>query len=277
MEVINPNTLSDKDVLNQEHPAGESDVTMSTMPNSPAAEDDPDKPENPEFVEGIREAVREAEEEIRQEESESEKASKMPDSASVSDAVDNDTLLKAATIAKEKSESASSIDGSKPDTSNSIPILQEHKDAFISCLISGDRYRETFSKFGGKLLIVVRSRTAEETNAIVSYIRRKVITGETSTRELYSSYVRRAIVAAQIEEVNGVKYPELASPYYFVETPEKMEPPAWEKQMDMWGSKPEQLFSVCADCVIEFEVRYWNMIAHAGDENFWNPGESTGV
>jgi len=250
MEVINPGNIPEDQIVHQETKVSE-------------------KKQDSEFVKGVQKAVSDATKEV--EASGNDEPAKMPDTVDVDKSIGDNPVASAADSAQSASANISNY---RNVGNRTVKVTQEQKDAFIDCLVSGDRYRESFTRFGGKLLVTVRSRTSDETSAILSYLRRKTLRNDSI--DIYSTYVRRAIVAAQVEEVNGVKYDVLKKPYYFVETPEGLTVPGWEEQMDMWGEKPEQVFSTCADCVIEFEARYWHMMSHASDENFWKPGESTG-
>ena len=65
--------------------------------------------------------------------------------------------------------------GSNAEIRKTAVISREHRDAFLSSLVTGDRYREAFVLFGGTLLVRMRSRTIEETEAIDAYVRRKAV------------------------------------------------------------------------------------------------------
>lgn len=158
----------------------------------------------------------------------------------------------------------------------SVLIGDEHKRAFIEAVVTGRRYTESFSLFGGNVSIVLRCRSAEETDAIDAYARRKISTGEIKSESEYSNLMRCMLIVAQVQEINGVSYSEMRSPMKFVENETGIKPPAWEEELKMWMAKPDVIISALTGAILEFEARYWQMVAKASDENFWGPGESTG-
>ena len=84
------------------------------------------------------------------------------------------------------------------------------------------------------------------------------------------------MLAAQVDQLSGQGYPELKAPLLaMVEGPDKIVPPGWLDQVAVWESKPEGLMSALYHKLIEFEQQYWTMVDNAGDQNFWNPAEST--
>lgn len=157
-----------------------------------------------------------------------------------------------------------------------VKVEEQHKAAFVESVLTGRRYVETFSLLGGKLVIRVRSRSTEETEAIQAYVRKNASSGALLTDYDYSSLMRKLLAVAQVEEINGVKYPEMARPLFFTEDEEGRTPPAWEGLLGAWSAKPEYILSMVTKCILEFEARYWHLIKNVDDVNFWEPGESTG-
>lgn len=214
----------------------------------------------------------------------SEAEEKSPDdivaTASVGKAMEDDSVLKAS-VDTSKSGESTGVATAKDLLSGAaavseVKITRAMKDQFLDCVVSGKRYRSQEVLYGGRLRVSVRCRSLDETDAIESYLRRMVSLGRISSPSEYANAARRCLLVAQVSEVNGVEYQEMAKPYKFTETGDGLNPPAWEAQMDVFGRMPEQIVSALSGCVLRFEAAYWRMVSMAGDENFWNPGESTG-
>ena len=154
-------------------------------------------------------------------------------------------------------------------------VTKQNKDDFCSCLISNSRYTEKFSLFGGKVSLTIRSRTLEETDSIEAYLRWMAATGGVYTAADYSNLARNILLATQVQEMNGVSYPELKGPMRMTEVDGKREPPGWLPQLETWGKMADAIALAVIRCVVEFEARYWFMVENAKDANFWLHGEST--
>jgi len=83
------------------------------------------------------------------------------------------------------------------------------------------------------------------------------------------------MLAAQVKEVNGVRYDELKGPLFATETEDGRTEPGWVKQLEIWDRQSNALAVTLIKCVVEFEARYWFMVENSQDTNFWNRGEST--
>jgi len=216
--------------------------------------------------EAVSAAFKEAEDEERRLEAEKSAgdASNTPagaDGVDVKGRVDSDPLLKSTPV--------SGMDLSP------VSVTQEQKDAFIDSIVANDRYTEKFELFGGRVSATIRSRTLEETDAIESWLRRKVALDEIKTASDYGNAAREVLLAAQVAEVDGVSYDELKGPMRSTETPSGVKDPGWVEQAYMWGKKPVALCVALTRCIAEFEARYWYFVENAKDVNFWSRGEST--
>lgn len=232
------------------------------------------------FNEAIRKSVAAVNEKIAEEKANSGFTPDDPipdadESVDVSVARENDPVSESASSEEMKMHLDPRIQDK--EVVDSVKIEMKHKDAFVESVITGERYRETFNLLGGKLKLVLRSRSSRETEAIMSYARRKVALDEVRTDYDYAALMRKAMAASQVDELNGVKYPELQEPLFFEETSEKLTPPGWEPALKLWGDKPESLLSMIVRCAIEFEARYWEMVRKVNDRDFWEPEESTGA
>jgi hypothetical protein len=259
--------VGDKDALNQN--------TVDARPADPAGDAGTEQSREAvinNFNFAMAEAHAEADAAVaKSAQSEPESGGMVGKSVDVVDHVSSDSDLKSALIDKMKElDSMSSKD-------RTVKIEQKHKDAFLDCIVSGERYMEEFSLFGGKIRVKVRCRSSEETDAIEAYARREISAGRITLNSEYATLMRKLLLAAQIEEVNGVKYDTLKKPLFYIETKDGLTPPAWSDQIDLWASKPDYLVASLFECIIGFEARYWGMIRESKNENFWKSGESTGA
>lgn len=203
----------------------------------------------------------------------------VPPSVEVQSNTDDDPLLKSATQSGDGPEfHADDRLGNVQAQLDKVAasILPEHKRAFADSLITGERYTESFNLLGGKLHLVIRSRSSAETEAITAYARRMVVTDKIRTDYDYSALMRKLLAVAQVDEINGAKQPIMEDPLLFTETSEKLEPPAWEHRIKAWGDRPEAILSAVIRCILEFEARYWEMIRKVNDTDFWLPAGPTG-
>lgn len=232
--------------------------------------------DNDEFTKGVKSAILEVKKDLEDKGISSEPDSKeqADDSVNVDKHTEDDPLLRVA------SKKNGIVDNDKNNNaekdSHKIVISDEHKSAFIHSIITGERYTELFQMFGKNFIIKIRSRTNEETEAIQAYLRQMISRDKIRTDYDYSELVRKLLCLAQVEEINGVKYHEMAKPLFFEETDTGRTPPAWEKDLAIWEKKQDAIISVLIKCIVDFEARYWSMVNKSDDENFWLPGESTG-
>lgn len=161
-------------------------------------------------------------------------------------------------------------------TKEELEITPEEKDAFVESLLTGKRHYQTYTIFGDRIRVTVRNRTIAETQAMYSYMRH-MLTKDASALAMLEGDMSYILLAAQIEEINGVKYPEMQEPLNFVETGGKVQDPGWLSCLQAWKSKPEGLTNALINRVQLFEYKYWTMVSEASNQNFWNPEPSTAV
>lgn len=161
-------------------------------------------------------------------------------------------------------------------TQSELIITPDEKANFIDAMITGERYTQKFSLFGGKVSVTVRSRTAAETHALYSYIRYTL--SDKAGENVYSriegdmAYVP---LVAQIAEINGKSFPEMKGPLTFEESDGKVVEPGWYGDFKAWKAKPEGLTSALISCVQLFEYKYWTMTKEAANKNFWSSDTSS--
>lgn len=161
-------------------------------------------------------------------------------------------------------------------TPDELEITPEEKAAFIDALISGKRYTQRMSLFGGQVSVVIRSRTAAETHALYAYIRHMLAGGGEDGLGVVEGDIAYVPLVAQVAELNGTAFPEMKSPLTFTESGDNEVPPGWYEDFKAWKAKPEGLTSALISCVQLFEYKYWTMTREAANKNFWNSDTSTG-
>ena len=157
-----------------------------------------------------------------------------------------------------------------------LVITAKEKSDFIDSIISGDRYRQRYSLFGGRLSVVIRNRTAAETNAMYSYIRYILAKNDNKEHQINIAEGDMAYIplVVQIEEINGVKFPEMKEPLTYTESNGEEIKPGWYEDFLAWKKKPEGLTSALISMVQLFEYKYWTMTKEASNKNFWNTDTS---
>lgn len=160
--------------------------------------------------------------------------------------------------------------------SSDIKVEENHKNDFLECLATGERYTEDFSLFNGKINVKIRCRSIEESDALMAYLRSESLRGNLDTDYEYQALTRIILLVAQVAQLNDISFPEMEKPLFSTMEGMTKKPPAWVERIAFWRSKPEALVSAISACVSQFETRYWSMIKASSDINFWQPGQSTG-
>ena len=124
--------------------------------------------------------------------------------------------------------------------------------------------------------IGLRARTAGESEAIDSYIRRRVNDGTIKVGAEYSDQMRLCILVFDVERLGEESFPDISGSLLAVSTPSGVVEPEWMKMIDVWRSKPEGLVNAVLPEVFKFETKYAEMVRRGADENFWSTGGSTG-
>lgn len=156
-----------------------------------------------------------------------------------------------------------------------VEITDADREAFKDAVIADTRYVYDFTLLGGKLKGKFRSRTQDESMAILAHLNVRVRKGDLVDQLHYSMLLRAGLLAAQVMELNGVRYDELATPLYWTRKDKEEVAPAWIKQAEGWVSRQEALTTILYDALQIFERKYWTMVDNAPDANFWSPAAST--
>lgn len=165
-----------------------------------------------------------------------------------------------------------------------VEISDSDKFAFEDAIVLDARFKRPFTLFNGKVHGVFRSRTAEESRALLNELNRQwaimAKAGDVPASE-YSSTLRMALLICQIDELQSVKYPELTAP---LTASAKVDdaglrtvvPPKWYQDMFViFGNISDGKQAALYKELCKFEQKYWTLVKHADDQNFWCPGAST--
>ena len=164
-----------------------------------------------------------------------------------------------------------------------VSVTDAEKSAFVDSVVSGGRYFSEERLLGGRLVVRFRSRSAAESEAIDSFLRKRVAMGLVRSNQEYADAMRFCVLAAGVDELNGEKFKTLSEAgggtgvgMFYTESKDGLEEPRWMWLYDLWRGKPESIVAIVIESYFDFEAKYWLMISRSGDENFWSPGESTG-
>jgi hypothetical protein len=156
-----------------------------------------------------------------------------------------------------------------------IEVTQDERDAFLSALLSGDRYVLPFKLFGSAMSGTFRVRSQAESKSIVAQLTRELRAGTVTLENDYGSRLRSMLLAAQVQELNGTTYTELAAPLMeTVQADGQKQAPGWLAQVEVWERAPEGLVTALYEALKTFEQKYWTMVDSAKDQNFWKPAGS---
>lgn len=192
---------------------------------------------------------------------------------------ENPSLASAKAVSSDRF-SAIADDGNK---TRLVEVTEDEKNAFIESVVSGNRYSGKASLFGGRINVVFRSRAAVESEAIDSFLRYRGMNGVIKSSVSYVDALRFCILAAGVESINDEHYPTLISTsdgnnenMFYRDSPDGTKEPCWVWMFDKWRDRSEYLVAAILNEYFAFEAKYWKLIERAADENFWNPGGSTG-
>lgn len=245
---------------------------------------------NNDFKENLKQQIEKGDVKLSSEDFSENKSEKIIDDdkledskVDISDTKANDPVLKKTDKASDPGESmrSSFLDYAKSQYSSfkkeEVVITKEEKDAFIDALVTGKRFYSNVSLYDGRFVMRLRSRTSRETHAILTWLARKVNSGEINTIIDQGTYLRWAMIVAQVERVNEMEFPEMAEPLYsrLVQTKSEdgkpkmeIEPPAWEASIDWWSRRPEVMLDQVFRELAIFEAKYIKLVEGANDPNF---------
>jgi len=156
--------------------------------------------------------------------------------------------------------------------SGKVELTPVEKAAFVDAVLSNGRMKLNFSLLGGRFNFTVKNRTYEEARAAVAMAQKQSVLGE--MRSLFSMRLRLMLMCFQIDEMNGVSYPDADTlgPLLQTYVDNKLVQPKWLERLDVFGKLPEAMFEAVWACIREFELKYWTLVKHSRDQDFWLPG-----
>lgn len=157
------------------------------------------------------------------------------------------------------------------DSAGRIEITPDDKSRFITAVLTGERMKTSFSFFGGRLSFTIKNRSYEEARAAMSMAVKGGTFNESST--LLTLRLRLMLMCMQVDEFNGVKYPDADTlgPLMPVYENGETKQPKWFERIQVFGQLPEAVFEAVWQCIYEFEQKYWTLVRHSRDQDFWRP------
>jgi len=174
-------------------------------------------------------------------------------------------------------KTAATMGTSETGAFDEVEVLEDERATFLDVLITGDRYIRPFTLFGDKVRGKFRCRTQTESQAIISELNREINDKLIVNALDYSTRLRNMLLAAQVMQFQDEEFPDLQKP--LMQTVDSKNDttikPGWLNAVDFWQEKHEGLISALYNALQLFEQKYWTMVQHANDQNFWHPAEST--
>lgn len=161
-----------------------------------------------------------------------------------------------------------------------IEITESDKAEFIDCLIDNKRFTRDFVLFGGKITGVIRSRTSDESRALIYEAQRRAQIGEVISDSDYAAIFRRSAMRFQIQQLGGVEYPPAEGPLlaqanfksFLVEDKAATAPKWYEEAEKAYSNMQTGVEAAIFAEIMKFEYKYWTMVENSDNQDFWNPG-----
>jgi len=189
--------------------------------------------------------------------------------ATIDEAINKDTEVDLEesgdpTLARARIETFGRSDG------KAILTAQDKKD-FIKALVGNKRYTREYRALDGNIKLTLRSRTVEETNAMIAEFAKESSEGLLRTSAIQTNRLRSLMMVFQIEEYNGTKYESPSKPLVRTVSDDGEAEPKWLDRVSTWEEIPDALHCVIWECIKDFEDRYWTMTENASIPDFWQP------
>lgn len=161
-----------------------------------------------------------------------------------------------------------SVGGTK--ARKTVTVTSEDKKAFVDSVVSNTRFTKEYSLFGGRIMLVIRSLTVDEVNAIASFVAKA---GTMDPSGLMAGRYRKYLAAAQVAQYNGVEMPPLEEPLFpRLESDGKtVSEPGWVDRNRYWDGIGIGAFNVVMSCISDFDETYATLCREADNSNFWAP------
>ena len=163
-----------------------------------------------------------------------------------------------------KDESEEQIQGKEP-----MKIGPEDKASFIDAVAENRRFTKRYVLFGGKIDLTLRSLTADEVNAIGTWIARQ---GTKDSAGMLAGRYRKYLMCAHVAMLNGVEMPPIEEPLFeTVGKDGKTIQPGWIGRSSYFDGIGYGQFSAIMSCISSFDTLYSILCSKAEDSNFWLP------
>ena len=159
-------------------------------------------------------------------------------------------------------------------TTKKVVVSADDKDAFIKALVNNTRFTRAYSCVGGAVRLVLRTKTIDESNALVAAFTKDIRSGNYATSVEQTTRLRSLLMVFQVAELNGVQYTPPEAPLVTCVSDAGTQQPAWLERVAQFDTLSDGLHSVIWGCIADFEDRYWTMVEQANNSDFWQPGES---
>jgi len=156
-----------------------------------------------------------------------------------------------------------------------VIVTEEERELFLDCIVTGKRFELPFSLFDGKITGKFRSRSQEESNAILARLNWEVEQKKIYNVMEYTGRLRNMLLAAQVAEIRNTKLVPLMTPLYRTQAGDTITEPGWLSQVATWTSEHEGLVSALYREFQLFEQKYVLMVNNATNQNFWHPAGSS--
>ena len=157
---------------------------------------------------------------------------------------------------------------------NKVTVSAEEKAAFLEALVQNKRFHKDYTTAAGRMNLRLRSRTVEETSAIISAFTAEIRAGKLVSTLEQTSRLRSMLMTFQVETLNGVDYASPEHPLVTTVSDAGTAQPAWLERASAWSAYNEAAHSMIWNCLADFEDRYWTMTESAKDSDFWQPAAS---
>lgn len=156
-----------------------------------------------------------------------------------------------------------------------VETTEGERQIFLTACAEGRRFELPFSLFGGRVRGVFRSRTHAETRAINAELSKEIRDKKIMTDSDYVMRLRAVLLTAQVAVFQGAENPPLVAPLNRTLLPTGEQAPGWLDYTQRWEDMDDGMATALQEQLRTFELKYWTLIRHAGDQNFWLPATST--
>lgn len=180
-------------------------------------------------------------------------------------------------IAKQMDRLASMF---KDDIEEKITITAAEKQIFLDTLVTNKRFELPFSLFNGTLKGRFRNRLNRESDALMIELNRRVLEGSIVTDAEYATGLRSGLLMFHVAQLRGEDFPPVEGPLtqhrilqdeeYVVITPKWL-----DAAIKFYNEMHDGVLAALYRELLRFERKYWLMVKHSSNQNFWKPEDYT--